>query len=1268
MKSESTATRTWWPSLQKKCRPDTTSERDLAAAGLKTRRGFPAPMRNGLRGRRLGAVLSALLAFYAASTYGQSPPGTLISNQASASYFDPGGTPVTVPSNPVDIVTVVARTPATLRFNRVTSSGGGVPVGPTACAQGGGSFVPLPDPVLLGGASIDPSQPQNLTLIGQFHAMEPAFVTLSDLDQNLDPALRETVTVTVSSAPSGDSETLRLTETAVDSGLFAGYVQMALPPATAGDCVLQAGEDAELTGFYQDPDDAADTDQAQALVDPTSVVFDASSGNRLDGVTVRLVDAVSGAPATVFGSDGVSTFPAVITSGGTVSDSNGQTYAFPPGGYRFPVVPAGNYRIEIEAPAGYAGLSDLSITELQALPGAPFELDAGSFGATFVVGEVLAFDLDLPLDPALSSLYLRKSVTSAAASPGDFVQYALSIENTSAVDQTGVTIVDVLPVGFRLIPGSTYLDELSAADPAVSPDGRTLRFDIGGLAPETSVAVRYVTEVTVAAAGDSATNTARAVSATGVESNEASVTVQLVEDLFTSESILVGRTLLDACDADAGEILEGIGGLRVYMDDGRYAITDEGGRFHFDGLDAGTHVVQLDLETVPDHLEVVDCQTNSRFAGRSFSRFLDLRAGSLWRADFHLRERSPPTGTVALELDGERIGPDTIEYSIEVDGGDLPVDGLVVSLVLPDGQGYLVDSSRIGGAPGGEPAVQANTLSYRLGDRPAGWSDDIVLRARLTDDADGELIARAVASFRMPNGESGRTPVAGNQFIYRPELTEVLSASYVPHFANLSANLTDADRRDLDALIADWRGSDDVLLIGTGHTDSNPIVPGHPDFADNYALSLARVTAVARYVAERLGIAEQQLRLSGHGPDEPVADNATDEGRAKNRRVELRLERHVLVSPAELVKLSQGSSRVDTQVTGTHAIAADTDDEFDIQRPEAAVFSDAGFIETLEPATRWLAPDDDYGPPIPSLKIAIQHAPDAIVQLRVNGIAVDPLNFVGTELNQAKTVAISRWRGVDLGEGGNRLTAIVSDGDGDGTASETLETHVHYGGGPARALVDEAASRLIADGTTQPVIAVRLYDAYGEPARPSTTGAFAIDPPYRSLWEVESLTENQLVAVGDREPLYRVGPDGLAYLKLEPTTITGEATVRLRFDGDRQQELRVWMAPAPRDWILVGFAEGTLGYNTLDDNMVTAADAGFEDDRYTDGQVSFFAKGQVKGEYLMTLAYQSDIDEGEADNQLFGTIDPNRYYTLYGDTTEQRFEAASRRGLFSTLR
>ncbi|MBT8110648.1 MAG: DUF11 domain-containing protein, partial [Gammaproteobacteria bacterium] len=1196
------------------------------------------------------------------NAFGQTAPGTTITNQARATYVDPRGDLLTIPSNQIDINTVAIRTPATLTFTRVTASGSGVPVGPTLCAAGGGAFQALPDPVLLGAVTIDPNQPQTLAPTGLYNAGEPLFITLSDLDQNQDPGVRETIDVTISSAPTGDSETLRLTETAVDSGLFAGYLPTATGSATPDDCVLQVATDSDVTAFYRDPDDLSDSASAAAVVDPLSIVFDAGTGSAVDGAIVTIVDAMSGAPAVVYGSDGVSSFPSSITSGASVNDSSGNIYELPAGGYRFPVLPAGDYRIEIQPPAGFAGLSTLDIVVLQGLPNAPFVLDSGSFGEPFTVDDSRTFRRDLPLDPEASLLYLQKRTGTTVASPGDFVPYTLRIENSSAVVQADVTVTDWLPAGFRLVPGSTTINDTLAPEPSIGPDGRLLSFSIGDLAPGQSSTVRYVTEVTVGATGKTATNTASASSTTGVQSNTANATLRLVADLFTEKATIVGRVILGSCDDDVSNDLDGISGVGIYMDDGRYAISDEGGRFHFEGLEPGTHVVQLDRDSIPLHLELADCKADSRFAGRNFSQFVDLRGGSVWRADFHLRERPLPTGNITLELDGKPVGTDVIRYEVTLSGSDVPVKDVVASLVLPEGLTYVPQSSVVGGSRRSERELRGNTISFKLGDKPESWNERILLDARLTGDADGELVAKALATFRMMTGETGRTPLAAKQFDYRPELSKTRAISFAPHFATLSARLTERDRRELDTLIADWQGGADAMLIATGHTDAHRIAPGHPEFADNYELSLARARAVAAYIAGELQIVGDRVRIDGRGPDEPIASNDSAAGRAKNRRVDLRLESRVLVTAAALDTAGAGSSRVEASTTGTHAVDTNTLQPPEDEQAEAAVFSEPGFIETLEPGVGWLAPAGEFGPPIPSLKVAIQHKPGTQVALSVNGDAVDPLNFVGTEVNRKKSVAISQWRGVDLEDGNNDLTAIVSDADGG--PIETLKTSVHFGGGPVRAVLDREASRLIADGRTPPVVALRLFDRYGRPARPSTTGAFAVNAPYRSLWEVEALTGNQLVAVGDREPIYRVGPNGIAYLQLEPTTVTGEATVRLKFAKDRTQELRAWIGPAARDWILVGFAQGTLGYNTLKDNMVTAAEAGVENDAYSDGQVSFFAKGQVKGEYLMTLAYQSDVNEAESDQQLFGSIDPNRYYTLYGDTTEQRFEAASRRGLF----
>ena len=59
------------------------------------------------------------------------------------------------------------------------------------------------------------------------------------------------------------------------------------------------------------------------------------------------------------------------------------------------------------------------------------------------------------------------------------------------------------------------------------------------------------------------------------------------------------------------------------------------------------------------------------------------------------------------------------------------------------------------------------------------------------------------------------------------------------------------------------------------------------------------------------------------------------------------------------------------------------------------------------------------------------------------------------------------------------------------------------------------------------VIALRVFDASGQPARPGTLGAYRVDPPYRTWWEVETLHDNPLLVESRREPTFAVEEDGL---------------------------------------------------------------------------------------------------------------------------------------------
>jgi flagellar motor protein MotB len=70
-----------------------------------------------------------------------------------------------------------------------------------------------------------------------------------------------------------------------------------------------------------------------------------------------------------------------------------------------------------------------------------------------------------------------------------------------------------------------------------------------------------------------------------------------------------------------------------------------------------------------------------------------------------------------------------------------------------------------------------------------------------------------------------------------------------------------------------------------GHTDTDPIQKS--SFASNRELSMARAVAVLTYLVESCKIPDDQFVVVGHGQYQPIASNASAEGKAKNRRVEI---------------------------------------------------------------------------------------------------------------------------------------------------------------------------------------------------------------------------------------------------------------------------------------------------------------------------------------------------------------------------------------------
>jgi outer membrane protein OmpA-like peptidoglycan-associated protein len=99
-------------------------------------------------------------------------------------------------------------------------------------------------------------------------------------------------------------------------------------------------------------------------------------------------------------------------------------------------------------------------------------------------------------------------------------------------------------------------------------------------------------------------------------------------------------------------------------------------------------------------------------------------------------------------------------------------------------------------------------------------------------------------------------------------------------FATGQATITPASDQVLSDLLAVLTANADWKLRIEGHTDNVG------DKAANLKLSNARAAAVAAWLTGK-GIAAARLSVAGLGDTQPVADNATEDGRARNRRVVL---------------------------------------------------------------------------------------------------------------------------------------------------------------------------------------------------------------------------------------------------------------------------------------------------------------------------------------------------------------------------------------------
>jgi uncharacterized repeat protein (TIGR01451 family) len=1141
----------------------------------------------------------------------------------------------------------------------------------------GKTLSPQPVPQNYQGQTL--SLPSTLALNSDdyFKVGDTIFVHLQDLDQNQDPTQIEKIIVTILSENGVDQETIQLTETAVSSGLFTGYIQTVDSATNAPikhNCALSVTSNSSIQASYQDQFDSLDLAKAGALFDPSSYVVNADTGEYVNGITVSLYEKDGVTPAQILSDEG-GVFPNTVTTGGSVTvlgaDSNTYTYTFPYGGFAFPVLDGGEYVIKV----GESAYHDYPVADeksLSDIPQGPFNFDEqGSRGKVFVSG--ITFRMDVPLDPKDNSVLLTKTANKAQAGVGELVGYNIKLQNTE-IPGTNVALKDTLPRGFRYASGSASVDGVKVADPVISDDGQNLTFTFADIAAAEVLNLRYVARIGVATPVGKATNTVwiedqEDVPGEGIlTSNTAIADVEITEDLFSDNARLFGRVYIGDCEGNVEQ--EGIAGARIYLENGTYVVTDEDGLWHIEGQKPGTHVVQLDTETLPKYLDLMACDNYGQHAGREYSQFVDLAPGAMWRTDFVVKLKPPSKGEVVQRL-SSRLAPITqaeretlaadspvqqkIVYRLLLNGSEVILKDLRSLVMLPEGVVYKPDSALLDGVAISEPKkYDEQTLLFSLNDPGKDWQHTLEFEAYIGKDAKpGELTTRSVAMFNSPSQNNQRTPIALTSALLAlvPENNQVHKPKEAPKFGSFSEELSLADQQSMAVVIEKLKGLKDLQIEVAGHTDNVPIARrSRHIFKDNYELSLARARSAANYLMQELQLTPDQVSIAGYGAQKPVSNNTNEDTRSLNRRVEVNI-----LSANNSMKIAKADSG--NQMITTAGIAPGGFD-FPIEATASGPIRntitmpefDKAYLAQTNNAFEWLWPSDGFLPNIPSTKVAIKHPMNQRIRLTLNGSPVSELNFAKREKYAANQSAISQWSGVDIKEGNNVFVASLVDDNND--IIDRKEFQLHYAGSPTRVELVKDETKAVADGVIAPVIAVQLFDKDGYPVRNGLQGEYSIDSPYKAL---DPNKDRAQINRNEFKPNYEISEDGIAYITLEPTTQAGEALIRFPLANGQEEEIRVWLKPQARDWMLIALGEGTIGYQTISGHIKNAQAHDQEDGFYTDGRLALFAKGQISGDWLLTAAYDSSKETTTPFEKL---LDPNKYYTLYGDNSTQKLDAS----------